>query len=550
MKLKKKIIPFILALSMMGLTACGGSSDEKALYSSPNNNVGMADYEYYSNDANSDSYDDVAEYDGASANTYQQNSNDIKTNGNFEEPTSENYAYIQENGFKSAKSEPLSTFSADVDTASYTNIRRLINDGYQVPENAVRIEEMLNYFNYDYPQPTEDIPFSSTVEISNCPWNENNKLMLVGLNTASMDTEEIPPSNIVFLLDVSGSMSDYDKLPLIQEAFTMLAENLRPCDRISIVTYAGQDEVILSGGDGNDIQKVKNAINNLVASGSTNGSSGIITAYELADKYLIEDGNNRVILATDGDLNVGITNEDELQSLIETEREKGIYLSVLGVGSGNLNDSLMETLADNGNGNYSYIDNINEAKKVLLDEMSSTLYTIAKDVKFQIEFNPKYVDTYRLIGYDNRVLSSEDFNNDSKDAGEIGAGHTVTALYEVSLNSIPDDTLGSTSNDWATLNIRYKNPNEDESNLIQSGINEGFYSETPQNNLKFASAVAEFGMLLKNSEHMGSSTYEDVISRLNEIPNLKDDTLKSELLDLVSAYKYLLDTNSANEYYY
>lgn len=544
MKSNKKIIPFILALSMMGLTACGGSSDS---YNLTSNDV-KSNYDYASDGA--DSYDDIAEYESPSADMCIPNSNDIKTNGEFQEPNSENYAYTQENGFKSAKSEPLSTFSADVDTASYTNIRRLINDGYQVPENAVRIEEMLNYFNYDYPQPTGDTPFSSTVEISNCPWNENNKLMLVGLNTASMDTQELPPSNIVFLLDVSGSMSDYDKLPLIQEAFTMLAENLRPCDRISIVTYAGQDEVVLSGGDGNDIDQVKNAINNLVASGSTNGSSGIITAYDLADKYFIQDGNNRVILATDGDLNVGITSEDELQSLIETEREKGVYLSVLGVGSGNLNDSLMETLADNGNGNYSYIDNINEAKKVLLDEMSSTLYIIAKDVKFQIEFNPKYVDTYRLIGYDNRVLSSEDFNDDTKDAGEIGAGHTVTALYEVSLNGIPDDTLGTTSNDWATLNIRYKNPNEDESNLIQSGINESFYSEIPQDNLKFASAVAEFGMLLKNSEHMGNSTYEDVVSRLNEIPNLKDDALKSELLDLVSAYKYLLETNSAQEYYY
>lgn len=530
--MKKKVIPFILALSIVGLTACGsggsdGNSTANYVENQPKSYAGADDVD--------DSADDVDEY------IY---------NNNFEEPDSENYSYVQENGFQSVAIQPLSTFSADVDTASYTNIRRLIKDNYQVPKDAVRIEEMLNYFNYDYPEPNSDSIFSSTVEISDCPWNDSNQLMLIGLNTSSMDTEELPASNIVFLLDVSGSMSDYDKLPLIQEAFTMLAENLRPCDRISIVTYAGNDEVVLNGGDGNDIERVKTAINSLVASGKTNGSSGIITAYDLAEKYLIEDGNNRIILATDGDLNVGITNEDELKSLIETEREKGIYLSVLGVGSGNLNDSLMETLADHGNGNYSYIDNLDEAKKVLLDEMSMTLYTIAKDVKFQVEFNPKYIDTYRLIGYDNRMLATEDFEDDTKDAGEVGAGHTVTVLYEISLNNTEDDTIESTSNDWATLNVRYKDPNGGESSLIQSGIDESMYSPTMQSNLSFASSVAEFGMLLKGSEHMGSSSYEDVISRLNSIPNLEDDELKAEFKDLVSAYKYLIETNSANEYYY
>lgn len=534
--MKKNIISFILALSMIGLTSCGSSTAENSGYSVEK-----------SNDSYYDIYDVESSDDYANDNSIQK---EYQNNGNFQEPSSENYSYTQENGFKSAKTEPLSTFSADVDTASYTNIRRLINDNYKVPENAVRIEEMLNYFNYDYPQPTDDTPFSSTIEISDCPWNENNKLMLVGLNTTYMDTEELPPSNIVFLLDVSGSMSDYDKLPLIQDAFTLLAENLRPCDRISIVTYAGQDEVVLSGEDGNDIEKVKVAINNLTANGGTNGSSGIITAYDLAEKYFIQDGNNRVILATDGDLNMGITSEDELQQLIETEREKGVYLSVLGVGSGNLNDSLLETIADNGNGNYSYIDNINEAKKVLLNEMSSTLYTIAKDVKFQIEFNPSYVNTYRLIGYDNRVLSNEDFNDDTKDAGEIGAGHKVTVLYELSLNDVKDDTIGSTSNDWATLNIRYKNPNEDNSNLIQSGINESFYSNTMPDNLGFASCVAEFGMLLKNSEHMENSSYEDVLTRLNNIhSSIENDDLKMEFKVLVSAYKYLLENNSANDFY-
>lgn len=534
--MKKNIISFILALSMIGLTSCGSSTAENSDYSVEK-----------SNDSYYDIYDVESSDDYANDNSIQK---EYQNNGNFQEPSSENYSYTQENGFKSAKTEPLSTFSADVDTASYTNIRRLINDNYKVPENAVRIEEMLNYFNYDYPQPTDDTPFSSTIEISDCPWNENNKLMLVGLNTTYMDTEELPPSNIVFLLDVSGSMSDYDKLPLIQDAFTLLAKNLRPCDRISIVTYAGQDEVVLSGADGNDIEKVKVAINNLTANGVTNGSSGIITAYDLAEKYFIQDGNNRVILATDGDLNMGITSEDELQQLIETEREKGVYLSVLGVGSGNLNDSLLETIADNGNGNYSYIDNINEAKKVLLNEMSSTLYTIAKDVKFQIEFNPSYVNTYRLIGYDNRVLSNEDFNDDTKDAGEIGAGHKVTVLYELSLNDVKDDTIGSTSNDWATLNIRYKNPNEDNSNLIQSGINESFYSNTMPDNLGFASCVAEFGMLLKNSEHMENSSYEDVLTRLNNIhSSIENDDLKMEFKVLVSAYKYLLENNSANDFY-
>ena len=538
--MRKNIISFILALSMIGLTSCGASDTENSAYSGTKNNDSYND-NYY------DIYDVESSDDYVNENSIQQ---EYQNNGNFQEPSLENYSYTQENGFKSAKTEPLSTFSADVDTASYTNIRRLINDNYKIPENAVRIEEMLNYFNYDYPQPTDDTPFSSTIEISDCPWNENNKLMLVGLNTTSMNTEELPPSNIVFLLDVSGSMSDYDKLPLIQDAFTLLAENLRPCDRISIVTYAGQDEVVLNGADGNDIEKVKTAINNLTANGGTNGSSGIITAYDLAEKYFIQNGNNRVILATDGDLNMGITSEDELQQLIESEREKGIYLSVLGVGSGNLNDSLLETIADNGNGNYSYIDSINEAKKVLLNEMSSTLYTIAKDVKFQIEFNPSYVDTYRLIGYDNRVLSNEDFNDDTKDAGEIGAGHKVTVLYELSLNDVKDDTIGSTSNDWATLNIRYKNPNEDNSNLIQSGINESFYSNTMPDNLGFASCVAEFGMLLKNSEHMENSSYEGVLTRLNNIhSSIENDDLKVEFEVLVAAYKYLLENNSANDYY-
>lgn len=536
-----KYISMILTLSLIGLTSCGSNNE-------------YTDYPIGEYD---DSFDNNQSYYEVESNGYDGAVQDSM----YISPNTENYANVQETDFKSTMTDPISTFSADVDTASYTNIRRFIQDGSYVPTDAVRIEEMLNYFDYDYPQPSNNEPFSSTIEITDCPWNENTKLMLVGLQTSQLDISESPPSNIVFLIDVSGSMMDIDKLPLIQEAFSMLASNLRANDRVSIVTYAGSDEIVLNGCKGTDIDTIVNAINNLSAGGGTNGSQGIISAYNLAEKYFIDGGNNRVILATDGDLNLGITNQDDLQSLIEKERETGVYLSVLGFGTGNLNDSLMETLADNGNGNYSYIDSLKEAKKVLVNELSSTLYTVAKDVKFQIEFNSANVKGYRLIGYDNRVMNAEDFNDDTKDAGEVGAGHTVTALYEVALTDskqeIPStdltyNTIGtSDSSNWATLSIRYKNPNQDESQLIQNTIDDTYYSKTPKQNVLFAGAVAQFGMLLKDSQYKGTSNYTDIIQQLKQVETISTDENKEEFLSLVSAYKYISKTSSNNnEYYY
>ena len=339
----------------------------------------------------------------------------------------EEYNYISENGYKTTVKEPLSTFSVDVDTASYSNLRRYINSGQQIPADAVRIEEMLNYFSYDYPEPENGDPFSVTTEYSDCPWNEDNRLLLIGLQAKEIDVSRRPPSNLVFLLDISGSMYSDDKLPLVQKSFTMLAENLTQKDRVSIVTYAGYESVVLDGVSGDQTARIAAALDDLEAGGSTAGAAGIEKAYELARKNYISGGNNRVILATDGDLNVGISSEGELTRLIQEKKKDGVHLSVIGVGTGNLKDNKMEALADNGDGNYNYIDSIFEAKKVLVDEMGGTLVTVAKDVKIQVEFNPRYVSGYRLIGYENRLLNQEDFNDDKVDAGEIGSGHCVTA---------------------------------------------------------------------------------------------------------------------------
>ena len=365
----------------------------------------------------------------------------------------EEYRYISENGYKSVLEEPLSTFSVDVDTASYSNIRRFINSGQDIPADAVRIEEMLNYFSYDYPEPKSGEPFSVTTEYSACPWNEDNRLLLIGLQAQEIDFSRRPASNLVFLLDISGSMYSDDKLPLVQKSFTMLAENLSKQDRVSIVTYAGYESVVLDGVPGDQTAKIAAAIDDLEAGGSTAGAAGIEKAYELARKNYISGGNNRVILATDGDLNVGISSEGELTRLIQEKKKDGIHLSVIGVGTGNIKDNKMEALADNGDGNYNYIDSIFEAKKVLVDEMGGTLITVAKDVKIQVEFNPKYVAGYRLVGYENRLLNQEDFANDKVDAGEIGSGHSVTALYEIIPAENGDSSQGSSLKYQNTVNL-------------------------------------------------------------------------------------------------
>ena len=447
----------------------------------------------------------------------------------------EEYKYIIENGFKDPKTEPLSTFSADVDTASYSNARRFLEDGNPVPVDAVRVEEFINYFDYQYAEPEDGKIFSEYVELADCPWNSKNKLMMIGVQGKHMEEETAPPSNLVFLIDSSGSMSDYNKLPLVQSAFSMLAEKLTPNDRISIVTYAGSSRTVIAGADGSKKDDILNALYSITASGGTNGEGGIETAYELAEKYFIEGGNNRIILATDGDLNIGKSSESELTKLIEKKREHGVYLSVLGFGTGNYKDNKLEALADNGNGNYSYIDSIEEARRVLVDEIGGTLFTIAKDVKMQVEFNPAQVKSYRLIGYDNRLMAAEDFYNDSKDAGEVGAGHSVTALYEVELAS-SNGTYHGIDLEFASEheNIENKNDTDSRQELIKFSLaykdidtNEEVYSSNlygmekysndPTQGILLAGAATEFAMLLKNSDYKGSSSYDYIISVAEEI---------------------------------
>lgn len=463
---------------------------------------------------------------------------------------SEEYTEIAENGYVSVKDEPLSTFSADVDTASYARLRRMIKENGYVDPSAVRIEEMINYFSYDYPNSDDGTPFSVTTELSDCPWNSETKLLSVGIKANDIE-EERPGSNIVFLLDVSGSMYSNDKLPLVQQAFSLLAEGLTENDRVSIVTYAGADEVVLEGVSGNKTRQICEAIFDLEAGGATAGAAGIMTAYEIAEEYYIDGGINRVILATDGDLNVGLSSVDELTELIEKERDSGVFLSVLGFGTGNYKDNRLEALADNGNGSYSYIDSIDEAEKVLVEELNATLVTVAKDVKFQLEFNPANVRGYRLIGYENRALAPEDFNDDKKDAGEVGAGHTVTALYEIvpadsdfnmggvpELKYQPTETETETSepvltDELLTVNIRYKEPDGDTSKLISHPVYNADYTDSPSADFNFAAAVTEFGMLLRDSSYSGTSSAEQ-ISELLDKSNISGDKYKEEFRDLVS----------------
>ncbi|MBD5520365.1 MAG: VWA domain-containing protein [Lachnospiraceae bacterium] len=463
----------------------------------------------------------------------------------YEVPNTEEYNEIEEMGFTAAAINPLSTFSADVDTASYSNLRRMIEDGYsldEIPDGAVRIEELLNYFNYDYATPKKGEPFGVTTQIADCPWNENTKIAMIGLKTKDIDFSESSASNLVFLLDVSGSMYSDDKLPLLQKSFSLLTENLTAKDRVSIVTYASQDRVVLEGVKGSEHKEILNAVNSLEAGGSTDGSSGIITAYRIAEKYFIEGGNNRVILATDGDLNVGLTTQEELENLITQKKESGVYLSVLGFGSGNIKDNKMETLADKGNGNYAYIDSLTEAKKVLVEEMGATLVTVAQDVKFQVEFNPSVVTGYRLIGYENRQLAEQDFADDTKDAGEVGAGHSVTALYEIVTADATTTYSGTDlkyakakklpNEEWFTVNIRYKDPGSTASKLQSYPVDKSKYVSSPSQDMQFAMAVAEFGLVVNDSSYKGNADMRSVIDRLKTI-DTKSDEYKDEFCYLV-----------------
>ncbi|HOP03591.1 MAG TPA: von Willebrand factor type A domain-containing protein [Tenuifilaceae bacterium] len=440
----------------------------------------------------------------------------------YEEGNTEEYDYISENGFKDAISDPLSTFSVDVDRASYSNVRRFLSQNQKPYKDAVRIEELINYFDYDYPQPKNKIPFSVTIEGNTCPWNSAHQLVLVGLKGENINEKDIPPSNLVFLIDVSGSMGSENKLPLLKQAFKYLVEQLRPEDKVAIVVYAGAAGLVLESTPGTNKPKITAALDMLQSGGSTAGGAGIQLAYKVAKENFIHGGNNRVILASDGDFNVGVSSSSELVRMIEEKRKDGIFITILGFGMGNYKDGRMEQLSNAGNGNYAYIDNILEAKKMFGTELWGTLYTIAKDVKIQVEFNPAKVKSYRLIGYENRILNKEDFNDDKKDAGDIGCGHTVTALYEI-IPAISEETVYNidpliytkqvvgNSNDLMTVKIRYKKPDKDNSKLITEKVEAGKLKSS--NNILFASAVAEFGMLLRESEFKGNSTFTHSISQ-------------------------------------
>ncbi len=471
-------------------------------------------------------------------------------------PNTEEYKGVDENQFQSVIINPLSTFSIDVDTASYTNVRRFINEGQLPPKDAVRIEEMINYFPYNYPQP-RDRAFSINTEIAQTPWNPKHQLVRIGLQGKRLSTENLPPSNLVFLIDVSGSMSDPNKLPLLKQAFRLLVNQLSPKDKVSIVTYAGAAGLALPPTNGNEKNKIIAAINRLEAGGSTAGGEGIKLAYDLAKRTFISSGNNRVILATDGDFNVGVSSDTELVKLIEQYRKEQIFLTILGVGMGNFKDSKMEQLADKGNGNYAYIDSLMEAKKVLVKELGATLFTIAKDVKIQVEFNPTQVQGYRLIGYENRMLAAQDFKDDKKDAGELGAGHAVTALYElipvgvesdVKLPKVDNlkyqqskvDPLADKSNELMLVKLRYKEPKAETSQEIQEPvINKGAKLENASNDFKFAASVAEFGMLLRDSQYKSNANFNQVLELANQGKDVDLDGYRTEFIRIVETSKKL-----------
>lgn len=475
----------------------------------------------------------------------------------------EEYQHLPESIFLEAKKNPLSTFSIDVDNASYSNVRRFINDGQLPPADAVRIEEMINYFDYDYPQPTGEHPFSVTTELGVSPWNKDNLLLHIGLQGKEIPTDNLPASNIVFLIDVSGSMMMQDKLPLVKSGFKMLVEQLRPQDKVAIVVYAGAAGLVLPST--NKKAEMLAAIEALEAGGSTAGAAGINLAYKEAEKNFIKDGNNRVILATDGDFNVGVSSSGELERLIEKKRETGVFLTVLGFGTGNLKDSRMEQLANKGNGNYAYIDNILEAKKVFVNEFGGTLFTIAKDVKLQLEFNPAHVKAYRLIGYENRALKNEDFNNDQKDAGDMGSGHTVTALYEIvpatsknnktELQTIDDlkyqqtqlNSKAATTNELLTLKLRYKEPTDDTSKLLQTIVTtQTIAPEKLSDNYKFSAAVAAYGMLLRDSKFKGSANYSKVVELAQQARGKDEDGNRGEFVKLVKTVQ-LMDARASKK---
>ena len=470
----------------------------------------------------------------------------------------ENYQDIQTNPVKLASDEPVSTFSIDVDTGAYANMRRFLNQGVLPPSDAVRVEELINYFSYDYDAPDDTkVPFSVNTEIATAPWNEDALLLTIGIKGYEVPDNDRPPANLVFLIDVSGSMQSPDKLPLLKNAFRLMTNRLDENDRVAMVVYAGASGLALESTPGNKKSKIRHALSQLEAGGSTNGGAGIRLAYQVASDNFIDDGINRVVLATDGDFNVGTVSHDSLIDLIERNRDNGIELTTLGFGHGNYNDMLIEQLADKGNGNYSYIDNLSEAQKVLVEELSSTLQTIARDVKIQIEFNPNVVAEYRLIGYENRMLKREDFNNDRIDAGEIGAGHTVTALYELKLTGSKgllidplrygnnSDRHDGSGREFAFLRLRYKQPTEDKSQLIEIPIRTRDLLDIDEtsDDFRFAAAIAAFGQRLRGSEYLGSFDYDAIRSLARAARGSDENGYRGEFLSLVA----LADSLDADE---
>lgn len=462
----------------------------------------------------------------------------------------EEYKNIEENGFKKVNENPLSTFSIDVDAASYSNMRRYLNRGELPPADAIRTEELINYFSYNYPQPTGKDPVKITTEVGSCPWNKNHRLVRIGLKAKEIPTEKLPVSNLVFLIDVSGSMYGPQRLGLVQSSLKLLVNNLRDTDRVAIVVYSGSAGERLPSTSGSDKQKIREAIDELTAGGSTAGGEGIKLAYKIAKKNFVKGGNNRIILCTDGDFNVGVSSNEGLETLIEQERKSGVYLTVLGYGMGNYKDSKMQILAEKGNGNHAYIDNLQEANRILVNEFGATMHTVAKDVKLQIEFNPSQVQAYRLIGYESRLLKDEDFNNDAKDAGEMGAGHTVTAFYEVvpagvesnfvnkvddlkyqkKVKSVLQPATGS--KELLTVKLRYKAPDEDVSKKLELPLidNKG---NNVSSDFRFAAAVAMFGQLLRDSDFKGDATYAQVITMAKTALDNDERGYRREFLRLV-----------------
>jgi Ca-activated chloride channel family protein len=475
----------------------------------------------------------------------------------------EGYSAIHENGFKDVLFNPLSTFSIDVDKASYSNMRRFLNMGQLPPKDAIRVEEMINYFNYDYPEPQGKHPFSVYTEVSECPWNGSHQLLHVGLKGKSIDKSELPPTNLVFLIDVSGSMSAANKLPLLKQAFRMLVNELRPEDKVAMVVYAGAAGLVLESTSGSEKAEILAALDQLQSGGSTAGGAGLKLAYKVAQDNFIDQGNNRIILATDGDFNVGSSSNAEMERMIEVKREKGVFMTVLGFGMGNYKDDKMEIIADKGNGNYAYIDNIQEARKVFITEFGGTLFTIAKDVKFQIEFNPARVKGYRLVGYENRLLNDEDFNDDKKDAGEMGAGHTVTALYELipagsdesmlSIDPLKYQSNGSELKPMAqvkadpkaelmTVKLRYKQPDGMKSTKVEIPVKGKILDlDDSSDNFRFSASIAEFGLILRDSEYMEDASIEQVIALARGSRGEDEEGYRSEFLKLVKLTDTLKD---------